>query len=414
MALRLTLTFIFLLGAHSVSASELGELRAELNQLRYLMSALEDRIERLEDDSPAAMTTEDMGKPSSPQKGSDFSTNLTNKLNESEASFTFRGDLRLRSETISIDSQSQQRSRLRARASMQYIEPGLKTEFGLVSGGDNPVAANQTLGKGGSSKPLQLDLAYIEKDLGHSTEIVAGKMRNPLFRPGAQGLVWDTEYRPEGLFVRNRSAGLDVAGGIVMLESDSAYDNRQSLYVLQGRINTAIADKSGIFGLGYYQANLAGRKPAWSGDTIANGNSIDCSGGECRYQYDYQVAELFFEQAISDRVTGFGHWIQNTAANQNDTGYMVGIKAASILGVSGLDSLATWQKLENEATLALLTDSKFAGGGTGGEGLTFKLKYALSENLSTQLTYYNAERDTYLQSQPLDYERFTLDFLFKY
>ena len=414
MAQRLTLTFIFLLAAHSAGASELGELRAELNQLKHLMSALEDRIERLEGKSPESMTAEDVVEQDSSIKWANVAEHPTNKLTESETTFKFKGDLRLRSETISIDSQSQQRSRLRARASMLYSEPGLKAEFGLVSGGDNPVAANQTLGKGGSSKPLQLDLAYIAKDLGHSNELVAGKMRNPLFRPGAQGLVWDAEYRPEGLFIRNRATGLDINGGIVMLESDSAYDNRQSLYVLQGRINTAIADKSGIFGLGYYQANLAGRKPAWSGDTIANGNSIDCSGGECRYQYDYQVAELFFEQAISDRVTGFGHWIQNTAADQDDTGYMVGIKATSILDVNGLDSLATWQKLENEATLALLTDSKFAGGGTGGEGLTFKLKYALSQNLSTQLTYYNAERDTCLQSRPLDYERFTLDFLFKY
>ena len=414
MAHRLTLTFIFLLAAHSVGASELGELRAELNQLKHLVSGLEERIERLEDESPEAMKAEDVIERESSINWAKVAEHVTGIPTESEANFKFKGDLRLRSETISVDSQSQQRSRLRARASVLYSEPGLQAEFGLVSGGDNPVAANQTLGKGGSSKPLQLDLAYIAKDLGHSNEIVAGKMRNPLFRPGAQGLVWDTEYRPEGFFVRNRAAGFDVAGGIVMLESDSAYDNRQSLYVLQGRINTAIADKSGIFGLGYYQANLAGRKPAWSGDTIANGNSIDCSSGECRYQYDYQVAELFFEQAIADGVTGFGHWIQNTAADQNDTGYMVGIKVASILGVSGLDSLATWQKLENEATLALLTDSKFAGGGTGGEGLTFKLKYALSENLSTQLTYYNAERDTYLQFQPLDYERFTLDFLFKY
>jgi hypothetical protein len=207
---------------------------------------------------------------------------------------------------------------------------------------------------------------------------------------------------------------LEVTGGLVMLESDSAYDNRQSLYVLQGHVETGLDDKPGIFGLGYYQADLAGRRPAWSGDNMANGNNIDCSNGECRYQYDYQVAELFFEQALSDKLIGFGHWIQNIAVDQNDTGYMIGIKLESLLGVNGLDTLATWQKLENEATLALVTDSKFAGGGTGGEGLTFKLKYALSKDLSTQLTYYKAERDTYLQSRPLDYERFTLDFLFKY
>lgn len=414
MTQRLTLTFIFLFTANTAVSSELGDLRAELNQLKYLMSALEERIERLEDESANAIMTEDVVEQDSSIKWPKVAEHPTNRPTESETTFKFKGDLRLRSETISVDSQSQQRARLRARASMQYIEPGLTTEFGLISGGDNPVAANQTLGKGGSSKPLQLDLAYIAKDFGHSNEIVAGKMRNPLFRPGAQGLVWDAEYRPEGLFVRNRAAGLDVTGGIVMLESDSAYDNRQSLYVLQSRINTAIADQSGIFGLGYYQADLAGRRPAWSGDTMANGNSIDCGGGECRYQYNYQVAEIFFEQTISDRVTGFGHWIHNTAADHDDTGYMVGIKADSILGVSGLDSLATWQRLENEATLALLTDSKFAGGGTGGEGLTFKLKYALSDNLSTQITYYNAERETYLQSQPLDYERFTLDVLFKY
>jgi len=414
MALRLTLTFIFLLAANSVGANELGELRAELNQLKHLMSALEDRIEILEGDSPDAMTTEDMVRRDNSINGANVAAHPVNRPTENKATLKFKGDLRLRSETISIDSENQQRSRLRARASILYSGTDLTAEFGLVSGGDNPVAANQTLGDGGSTKPVQLDLAYIAKDLGHSNELLAGKMRNPLFRPGAQGLVWDTEYRPEGLFVHSRAAGLDVTGGLVMLESDSAYDNRQSLYVLQGHVETGLGEKPGIFGLGYYQADLAGRKPAWSGDNVANGNNIDCSDAECRYQYDYQVAEFFFEQTLSDKLIGFGHWIQNMAVDQNDTGYMIGIKLESLLGVNGLDTLTTWQKLENEATLALVTDSKFAGGGTGGEGLTFKLQYALSKDLSTQLTYYKAERDTYLQSRPLDYERFTLDFLFKY
>src|SRR6056300_1728946 len=135
MAQRLTLTLIFLLAAHSVGASQLSELRAELNQLKDLMSALEDRIETLEGDNPEAMTVKDMGRQDSSLNGSNFATYHVNKPMESEAAVTFRGDLRLRSETISIDHESQQRSRLRARASILYSETDLTAEFSLVSGG---------------------------------------------------------------------------------------------------------------------------------------------------------------------------------------------------------------------------------------------------------------------------------------
>jgi hypothetical protein len=74
------------------------------------------------------------------------------------------GDFRYRYENIDVqDKDERNRSRVRARINTRAQLPGkVEVGVGLATGGDDPVSANQTIGAGGSSKNVTLNLAYAD------------------------------------------------------------------------------------------------------------------------------------------------------------------------------------------------------------------------------------------------------------
>ena len=72
------------------------------------------------------------------------------------------GDFRYRHDAIDAEFDSERnRQRIRARtAIVADVSDIVQTGFGLASGGDDPVSANQTLGGASSSKGVRMDLAY--------------------------------------------------------------------------------------------------------------------------------------------------------------------------------------------------------------------------------------------------------------
>ena len=116
-----------------------------------------------------------------------------------------KGDLRVRYENIDQQGKdNRNRDRVRARAAIVgKPQDNLELVFGLSTRQDgDPVSGNQTLGNGGSGKDIYLDLAYFDWRALEGLNLLGGKMKNILYRPGNQGLIWDGDFNPEGMAAR--------------------------------------------------------------------------------------------------------------------------------------------------------------------------------------------------------------------
>ena len=72
-----------------------------------------------------------------------------------------------------------------------------------------------------------------------------------------------------------------------------------------------------------------------------------------------------------------------------------------------------YKKLEADATIGLLTDSDFAGGGTDAKGHVFSATYAFHNNWNFKATYFINQIDL-ASGDPKDYDRLMLDLNFKF
>jgi hypothetical protein len=117
----------------------------------------------------------------------------------------FKGDVRVRQETIKIDgqnnSQDKDRQRIRARlGAYTEINPQVSTGIRIATGGSNDArSTNQDLDGYFVKKDLWLDMGYIDY---HPTampnlHVIGGKMAQPWVSMG--DMIWDSDINPEGL-----------------------------------------------------------------------------------------------------------------------------------------------------------------------------------------------------------------------
>ena len=190
-------------------------------------------------------------------------------LNEQVAAMSWaerirwEGDFRYRYENIDEEGKDgRNRSRIRARTHLEAdLSPTLQVGIGLATGGDDPVSSNQTIGGGGSSKDIKLDLAYFDWTGITDTNIIGGKFKNFLVRPAKKGLMWDGDWRPEGLGIVWDNDFLFAQGLGTWLEGDSR-NGTEFAWVAQGGMNLAIGETGKLkFGGGYSAFDIAGGTP---------------------------------------------------------------------------------------------------------------------------------------------------------
>ena len=325
-----------------------------------------------------------------------------------------KGDFRYRHETIDAESASKRhRQRIRARpAIIADLSDELEVGFGIATGSDDPISTNQTLGDGFSSKSVALDLAYFSWDTPvEGLNWTAGKFKNPLHRTGDNGLLWDSDLRPEGTNLTYKN-GPFSATALGLWASESSGDDT---FVLggQGMWKAEIgSDTQLLVGAGYYDfSDTKGRPVLYDGDP--RGNSVDAAGN---YLYGYEELEIFTELSlnIADIPTRlFANYVQNLDADDYDTGYAVGGTMMFGQGSRPWDLTYIYQDLEADAVLGLFTDSDFIGGGTDGTGHIFRGSYGLTRNVSLGGTLFINERGGNLGTKE-DYNRLQLDVEFKY
>jgi hypothetical protein len=404
----------------------------EVQALREQIRMLSERLDQLENaNRETAAAVEEVNETVTAQVASTVDHSVDAKVDEAvSAQFDERladvswaermrwsGDFRYRYESIKVeDADTRRRNRIRARAALTaVISPTMKVGLGLASGGDDPVSTNQTLGGGGSTKPINLDLAYFDWSGLTDTHVLGGKFKNQLHRTGGNGLLWDGDWRPEGAAIRWDNSTFFASGIGAWVESDTKSANEEFSFGLNAGFNIGLGENAKLTaGVGYFQFDTAGKK-SFFGDGDFFGNSFDPVTN--RYLYDYHEIEAFAELGFGlfDRPAKlFVDYVQNQDAPENDTGYAFGFKFGKAKGRGTWDLTYVYQDLEADAVLGLLTDSDFGGGGTDAKGSIFKGTYAFHDSWNFKLTYFLNEINQAGPGVPLDFDRLQLDLNFKY
>jgi len=338
---------------------------------------------------------------------------------------SLQGDLRGRYENIDEQGKEERnRLRVRARAAIVAELPdNVEVGIGIASGSGDPVSTNQTLGDGGSTKSLNLDLAYFDWSGIDGLHVIGGKFKNFLARPQKHGLLWDGDWRPEGVGVTYVNGPFFANAIGTWLESDSKDGNSEFSYGAQAGVNTRVGPVEIMTGASYFDFKTKGNT-AYFGDTMDPsdffGNSVVGTGcgttGDCVYAFDYTLIQVFGDlgfEVANQPLNFYFDFVNNTdAISSGDTGYAIGAKYGKVRKANSWQLQATYQDLEKDAVLGLLTDSDFAGGGTDNKGVALKGAWGVSDGWSVSLSYFMNDRNE--STTKTDYDRIQIDTSFKF
>lgn len=395
----------------AVSDADLLELKAQMAAMAQRLSTLEAENNQLRELSNTTVTELEVTKEdlaSVKQKESKVSWAETVK---------WKGDFRYRYEDIQQDNKDDRdRNRIRARAHL-VAKPSTTTEvgLGLATGGDDPVSTNQTLGGGGSTKDIKLDLAYFTWTGLENTALTAGKFKNPFYTEQKSGLIWDGDFRPEGAALQWAGDMFFANASYSYIDSDSNSDYDEAYWGAQVGAKFALFDNMKLTAAaGYLDIPTKGLAAIYDGDFF--GNSSIIKNGEEVYEYDYNLYHgslgLSFE-LFDMPMSVYGDFVQNDDADDYDTGYIAGIKLGSAKKKGSWQVAYQYEQLEANAVLGLTTDSDFMGGGTDGEGSKLGAKYMLDDKWYIGATYFDGDTGVDLGGDD-SYQRLQVDTGFKY
>ena len=385
-----------------------------MQQLVAQIEALSNRVKELEVDK------REFQKVTSAQLDEVVADHASIKNTHSDSSWTeamrWKGDFRYRYESFNIeDAPNRHRNRVRARAALiADITPTIEVGLGLASGGDDPVSSNQTLGGGGSTKEIRMDLAYFDWSGLSNTHIVGGKFSNYIHRSGKNGLLWDGDWRPEGTGIKWDNGRIFANGLGTWIESDSK-KGQSFAYLTQAGFRIPIGDNARLTaGVGYHVFDTKGSDSFFGDDNDFFGNSFNPVTKT--YLHNYEELELFAD--LSFELFGhpsqiFGNFVQNQAVNEFDTAFAMGFKYGQAKNKGQWEFGYVYQDLEADSVLGLLTDSDFGGGGTDSKGHVLKGSFAIYKNFNAKFTYFINDIDL-KSGEPKDFNRLQLDLSFKY
>ncbi len=329
--------------------------------------------------------------------------------------FSMKGDLRYRyASTDKEGSEERTRHRIRARlgVSAEVVE-NVKVHVQLATGGSDPTSTNQDLAESFSAKSINLDQAYVEWNATKALKLYAGKSKNPFVMPGGSELVWDGDLNPEGISMMFESqADTKFYLNAAYLIVDERKTDTDDGYLAAGQLGIRIPAGSMKLDLGggYYQyINQEGYVPYGAG---AKGNSLDVDGN---YPMDFSMIEAYLTigASISDLPFEiFGHYVVNTEADDEDTGYLAGFSLGKVKDAMTWQLKYNYRRVEADAVLGAFCHSDFIGGGTNGKGHNASFALGLAKNVSTAISYF--ANDIGLEGSTTDYKDLQIDLNFKF
>ena len=339
--------------------------------------------------------------------------------------FHFKGDLRLRYESIERDDKDNKyRNRYRLRiGAVVDLTNELHFEVGMRSGFANPTSGNQTFRDDEALsdyfwQSLRFNVLGLVYNSDNSTYKV-GRQPYMMYRPLKSQLVWDNDVSLNGANYQYKDESKIITLGVNQptLEEASVAKDDVNLFIAQyvQKIKFDAAKLNLGAGLYYYEGlkgntTLFGRRL---------GNTLDANG---LYDNDYHLVEGFAELQFKDV---FGMPLQvaagvvyNMAASHDNFGYDVAIKLGKAKNVNDWQVKYSYTELQDDATFGAYSDSDNFGGGTAAKGHAIRAKYKAGKNLYLAGSFFF---DTHYQSnvknnyvgEP-DYERVQLDMIYKF
>ncbi|WP_426140610.1 putative porin [Pseudomonas sp. DWP3-1-2] len=314
----------------------------------------------------------------------------------------FKGDVRVRQETINIDgqtnSQDKDRQRIRARlGAYTEINPQVSTGIRIATGGSSDArSTNQDLDGYFVKKDLWLDLGFIDyaPTAVKNLHVIGGKMNQPWVSMG--DVIWDGDINPEGLAA---TYSYPLGGKTELFGSAGYYtlkDNidgegtqfRHDLSMTAGQLGARFSPTDNL------KVTLGGSVYAFDNDKDSaalrvNGNTTN----------EFRLYEGFGQIDVSGLAVPlalYGQYIvNNDSTDDQDTAWLAGVKT-KVFGF-GLDY--NYRDTQRNAVVGAFTDSDFANGTTGSRGHKFKVGYEIDKNFSVGATYFLTKADYAVASQ---------------
>jgi hypothetical protein len=314
----------------------------------------------------------------------------------------FKGDVRVRQETINIDgqtnSQDKDRQRIRARlGAYTEINPQVSTGIRIATGGSSDArSTNQDLDGYFVKKDLWLDLGYIDyaPTAVKNLHVIGGKMNQPWVSMG--DVIWDGDINPEGLA---STYSIPLGGKSELFGSAGYYtlkDNidgegtqfRHDLSMTAGQLGAKFAPTDNL------KVTVGGSVYAFDNDKDSaalrvNGNTTN----------QFRLYEGFGQVDISGLglpLALYGQYVvNNDSTDDQDTAWLAGVKT-KVFGF-GLDY--NYRDTQRNAVVGAFTDSDFANGTTGSRGHKIKVGYEIDKNFSVGATYFLTKADYAVASQ---------------
>jgi len=397
----------------AVSEAEWEQFKAKFAEMEARMQALEAENAQLK--QSRTVPVEDLSR----LQEDVAALKVENAQSSWADRLSVKGDFRYRYETIDVQhADNRDRNRIRARVNMTAALPDdVVVGFGLATGDGDPVSTNQTLGKGNSSKQINLDTAFFTWNATQQFALTAGKYVNPLYRPGGSELFWDSDWRPEGVSAVWKGDNLfaNFLGNWLESDTASAIGSDKFAWGVQGGATLALGEAGLTAVVGYYDFPSKGAKPFY-GDRFYGNTSVDGV-----YLYDYDVVELGANVALSlfdMPLSLYGDYAYNTDGGQYDTGWYTGATLGKTDGWGTWAMSYVYQDLEANAVLGLLSDSDFAGGGTDGKGSRIKGDLGINKQWTVGFTWFVDNKYGMVNLEDAggarEYNRVQLDTQFKY
>ncbi|MDO8863922.1 putative porin [Haliea sp. E1-2-M8] len=398
----------------AVSDAEFEQLRAQMTALIQRVSALEQENAELRENTARAVSELELTRapdaaPSRPAGHWSDTIRLS-------------GDFRYRYEEIDIEARDvRSRHRLRARAGLvaqlpNSVEVGLR----IAAGNEAPPSGNTTLGSGGSSKDLFLDQAWVTWKPFNGAYLTGGKMKNNFYRPQGSGLLWDSDYTPEGIALGWSGNGVFLNAAAIGLESDSNRANHTFYYGVQSGFTLDLGEQLAFTaGAGYLDIPVQGKTVLYGDSDDFYGNSFACdSDGRCTYSNNFEELELFSDLTWSGMalpLAVYAHYVQNLDADEYDTGWLAGARLGKASGAGSWDLGYQYERVEADAVFGLLRDSNVAGGGADIRGHKLSGRYAIDKQWHMGVSVYvDNESGENALGAGRDLDRIVLDTIFKY
>lgn len=407
---------------------------AEIAQLREQLAALSQRLEKLAAENTELRNAQDQTATAIADVRTSVAAVKEAEIPVASEAWPDRisldGDFRYRYENIDPEgSSTRERNRIRARANIRAnLADDVKVGFGLATGGDDPVSTNQTLGGGGSSKSVVLNLAYVDWKAADGLHVLGGKFKNPVYRAGKQALMWDGDWTPEGLALTYKRDRFFANALGTYLESDTRKGNDNFSWGAQFGATGEIGGAKVKGGIGYFSIKTQGESTNFGdsadtgdyfGNTAVEGGGLACGttpGASCAYLYDYQLTEVFAEATfdVGDwPALVFFDYVNNSDPSDNDTAWIAGAKFGQTKDRGQMQFSYYYADKEADSVLGLLTDSDFGGGGTDNKGHFLQLNYGVNKNWTIGAQYFINETDLASGSKS-DYDRLMIDTQWKW